>query len=96
MIAWAKTTAPMRHIQIILEMQRLALEKFSQMSGASVRTAEEARRLAHTSIELERLLLGQATSISKVADIDVDERIKWLQEKLKVHEENVIELDRTK
>lgn len=91
-ISWAKSTAPMRHIQIILEMQRLALEKLALMDGKDVRTAEEARRLAHTGIEMERLFLGQATSIgATITDAELDDRIKWLQERLKNHEDRIIE-----
>jgi len=89
MLAWARTSGPLRHIQIVLEMQRLALDKFGGMTGDDVRTAEEARRLAHTSFEMERILLGQATNIVHTTDEDLDERIRWLQERLQQHEDTI-------
>lgn len=97
LLGWSKVTAPMRHLQLVLEMQRLAMEKFQMMVGKDVRTAEEARRLAHTAVEMERLLLGQATVIgAQATDADLDARIKWLQERLKIHEDEAIEGNLTK
>lgn len=95
LIALAQATSPTRHLELILEMQQLALQKLRSLGPEGIRTAEEARRLIDTAIKHERLLLGQPTVTIGQTGEDLDSRIRWLLKKLEGLDARTIEGKKT-